>query len=52
MKELSLFEHKKSIFDYKFGCKSINISGKKLICLTRFIRFNLRFRIRQFIKIA
>ena len=29
MKELSLFEHKKSIFDYKFGCKGMNISGKR-----------------------
>ena len=25
---LSLFEHKISLFDYKFGCKGMNISGK------------------------
>ena len=29
MKELSLFEHKISLFDYKFGCKGMNISGKR-----------------------
>ena len=26
---LSLFEHKISLFDYNFGCKGMNISGKR-----------------------
>ena len=26
---LSLFEHKISLFDYKFGYKGMNISGKR-----------------------
>ena len=40
---LSLFEHKISLFDYKFGCKGMNIKWKKMISLTIFICFNFHF---------